>query len=361
MKNILFISGTLGSGGAERQIVNISSLLSDKGYNVDIICYGKDDFYSYLFKDKNISITTITTSTKIKLVYEIKRYIKKNKIDIVISFLDIPNFINVILSFYCKNYRVVTGVRSATSFLSFRKKMFSHFQKYSDVIVFNSKNSRGIWEEKYTKTSNILRTIYNTINLPRLDSKYIPRENGITHIIVAASYQYLKNPIGLITAVSLLNKDEKRKVRIDWYGRKEVTLGNTKVFDESMELISKYNLNSVIYLHDETKDIINKMNKADLVALFSRVEGLPNAICEGMMLGKPIIMTKVSDYNILVDKSNGFICEWNKISTIKDVLIKAINLSPNQLSNMGIQSKVKAQVLFSENQIIKKWIDIIEL
>src|SRR5690606_7799081 len=102
-----------------------------------------------------------------------------------------------------------------------------------------------------------------------------------------------------------------------------------------------------------------KMNSADIVALFSKVEGLPNVICEGMMIGKPIIMSRVSDYALLVDNSNGFLCDWNNPHSIKDVLLKASNLSKDKIIELGNKSKEKAELLFSPNSILDKWLEII--
>jgi glycosyltransferase involved in cell wall biosynthesis len=43
------------------------------------------------------------------------------------------------------------------------------------------------------------------------------------------------------------------------------------------------------------------MYESDVVALVSKLEGLPNTVCEGMALGKPIIMTRVFRY-IKIDR-----------------------------------------------------------
>jgi glycosyltransferase involved in cell wall biosynthesis len=101
------------------------------------------------------------------------------------------------------------------------------------------------------------------------------------------------------------------------------------------------------------------MKSADIVAIFSEYEGLPNAICEGMMIGKPIIMTKVSDFYTLVDESNGFLCDWNKTESIKQVFEKAINLDENTLIKMGNASKEKAVRLFSQNTIMNQFFIIL--
>ena len=72
------------------------------------------------------------------------------------------------------------------------------------------------------------------------------------------------------------------------------------------------------------------MNAADFVALFSYVEGLPNAICEALALGKPIIMTRVSDYCSLVS-DNVFLCETPEPLSIATSLKNAIKCDFSQI------------------------------
>lgn len=157
----------------------------------------------------------------------------------------------------------------------------------------------------------------------------------------------------------LMTDEEKNKIKINWYGRKDVTSGDTRAFEEALSLIEKNNLADVITLNEPTKDIANKMYEGDFVGLFSELEGLPNAICEGMMLGKPLIMTKVSDYTKLVDDNNGVLCEWDNPQSIKNAFFAGINLSDEELLQMGMNSKEKANQMFSKDTIIEQWIDII--
>ena len=191
------------------------------------------------------------------------------------------------------------------------------------------------------------------------NSEYIPLYNGKLNIVIAASYQYLKNIIGIVKALGTMTEYEKMRIHIDWYGRKEVVKGDSRVYDEAASLIQNSALQDVISLHDETKEIHDRMQEADIVGLFSSVEGLPNVICEAMYLGKPVIMSKVSDFSILVDETNGFLCEWDKLESIKNTLLQASRLSVDQLIKMGNNSKEKAIKLFSVKNVINKWIDVI--
>lgn len=353
---------SLGSGGAERQMVTIARLLKEQGYDITFLCYAKEDFYGHLLEKDNIPIVWMIENNYLKRIIKVRNHIRKGNYDVVISFLHTPNFLNNFSAIGGKKWKVITGERSAkeSTFKSRKGKIFAWFQRYSDYIVCNSNNAREIWEKHYPKYKNKLITIYNTVTLPEITSEYIPRKDGKIKIIVAASYQYLKNPIGLIKALALLNNEEREKIRVDWYGRIKVENGDTRAYEEAKELIRQYDLLSVINLHEEDKNIANKMNESDVVALFSSVEGLPNTICEGMMLCKPIIMTKVSDYKVLVDESNGFLCDWDNINSITNVIRLIIGLTNEQLTQKGYESQIKSKFLFSKERVIDQWISLID-
>lgn len=362
MKILLFIS-SLGSGGAERQLVTLGCLLKKQGIDVEFLVYHDEPFYESLLTEKHIIIHKILSKNYIKRLFLIRKFIRRSNYKVVISFLETPNFINCFSALGGKKWKIITSERSSNKrfFLSKKGKLFAWFQRFSDHIVCNSDSSRKIWEEYYPYYNNKLSVIYNTVNLSPVTEDYIPKKENKTHIIIAASYQYLKNPIGVIEAICLMTDQEKSKFQINWYGRKEVTKGNTQAFEESKYLIKKNKLEDIIYLHGETKDIVNKIYQSDAVGLFSEYEGLPNTICEAMTLGKPIIMTKVSDYSILIDNNNGFLCDWRDPVTIKASLIKMSSLSKDELINMGENSYIKAKKLFSSDAVIEKWIDLLGL
>lgn len=360
--NILFLIDNLGSGGAQRQMVNLALLLEERGFKVSFVCYSDSNFFAPIVEKSGIRIYWFIEKNYISRVLVIRKFIRKKNFDVILSFLEVPNFLNCISAIGGKKWKTITTELSSknSTFLSLRGKLFAWFQRYSDAIICNSENSKSLWLQYYPKYRQKLLTIYNPVLFPGLNSNYYPKRNDKLHIVIAASYQYLKNPIGLIKALSLLDKKERNMVEVNWYGRIEVTSGDRQAYDESLLLISDFNLQGVINLHSETMDIVNRMNEADVVALFSRLEGLPNAICEGMKLGKPILMSKVSDYSILVDEKNGFLCEWENPESIKNAIISMANLPDYQLFEMGKRSKERAEVLFSEDKIVNQWEEVLK-
>lgn len=354
---LLFLIDSLGSGGAQRQMVTIAPILKQQGINVEVLCYHRDSFFIEPLKNVDIKVHWVIAANPIIRIIRIRSFIRKGKYDAVISFLETPDFLNCVAAIGRHSWKVITSERSAKeeTFHTRRGKLIGWLKRYSDAIVCNSENARQMWGKYHPQYKNKLKVIYNIVTLPKIDTMYIPRKDGKTHIVVAASYQYLKNPINVIEAVNQLDADKKKKLIIEWFGRKNATAGNTNAYDESTELVTKYNLNNVFLLNEATPDIGNRMNEADCVGLFSKMEGLPNAICEAMTLSKPIIMSKVSDYDVLVDEKNGFLCDWNNIESIKLALENILSLTDEQLIIAGENSRLKAKLLFGNKTIIENW------
>ena len=163
----------------------------------------------------------------------------------------------------------------------------------------------------------------------------------------------------MIEAVDLLSDEMKSRLEINWYGRAEITTGYTEVYEKATAMIKERKLGDTIKLHNETDKIYKIMSESDVVGLFSTVEGLPNTICEAMALGKPIIMSKVSDYDVLVD-GNGFLCDPFSVESILEALENILIASDDELIKMGKQSHHMADLLFDDEIIVNQWIDVIK-
>lgn len=360
MDIICFIPN-LEAGGAERQLTNLAVLWKKKGHNVRFITYHRQVFYRDILDKHNIPVYQFIYKSKFVLIYNLYRFLNKENVDVVVSFLYTPNTIMGLLSFLPHRWKLFTSELSFRENFNkgIRGKLLVHTQKRVNMLVANSDIGASLWTKKEPWISKRICTIYNPVILGKITpNSYIPLRNNKLHIVVAASYQELKNMKGLISGVSLLTDEEKTKLRIDWYGNKYVGTGNTLAYEDAYKSLKFHKLDSAIFLNDATKDIHDKMYSADIIALFSKFEGLPNAICEGMMIGKPIIMTKVSDYNKLISCENGKLCDWNNPESIRDAIRYFLNCTKEDLCAMGKKSQERAQVLFDSELITNKWMEL---
>lgn len=359
--------GGLQCGGAEHQMVIVASALAKRGYDVSYLCSDNADFFKPVLEEAKVKIIQIKENRLAsflklnipRLSFCVYRVLKKERFDTIVSFLGLWNYENCRFAKCNKTkHRAITGLRNNRDsvWLSKHNTFYTKYEKYADVKVCNSDNAKRLFSKYFPEHKDKLVTIYNAVALPVINSSYNVKNGERVNIIIPASYRDVKNPFGLLNALSLLDEYSKSKLHIIWYGNIN---GGRTVYDQMLVQIEENQLDKIIELKDATTDIANRINENDMVGLFSKSEGLPNAICEGMLLGKPIIMSRVSDYDVLVDTSNGILCDWDNPESIAGALRNVAKLSGEELVEMGNNSKRKAERLFTEDSIINQWEEII--
>ena len=179
-------------------------------------------------------------------------------------------------------------------------------------------------------------------------------EDGKFHILVAASHQRLKNLSGLAKAISLLAKQERSRLVIDWYGRQD-----KKCFEESLSLIKQLGVEDNFKFYVATLEIYQKMIDADAVGIFSIYEGLSNTICEAMCLGKIVITTDISD-NRLILQNDKLISDAHSPKSIAVSLSYLLSLSIDKLNTIGRENRKRAIQLFSERFVVDQYMALFD-
>lgn len=222
MKKIILFIDSLGSGGAQRQVVNVALLLKKAGYDVSVLVYYDMPFYKPMLDKNNIPVTLLETKSSISRMLGIRKYLNNSGADVVIAFLETPCFIAGFSKMGHKRWRLITTERSAkmSTFTSRKNKIFNLFERFSDAKVGNSHNAINMWKKYYPQYNDKYSVIYNHVLVP---DEYVSYEHeyracGKVHLAVAASYQGLKNPLAVIEAVNMLSDEQKEKLIINWYG-----------------------------------------------------------------------------------------------------------------------------------------------
>ena len=359
MKNILFFISGLGSGGAQRQIVELSIGFKEMGYNVRFLIYQEkwSEYYREYLRNHGVEIDGIFEDNYIKRIWKIRKYLRNNDFNVVIAFLEAPSFIAELATLPSKKWKLIVGERSAdpAKHTSLKLKSFLHFHILADYVVANSQANIDIIQKIAPIVSqNKCKVIYNMYDEEHIkpDASYEFYKDGRFHLLVASSHRYLKNLDGLIEGVNLLKRADRVKLKISWYGNSR--------FDSSLEegrkKIIQYGLEDVFSFYDPTLNIYEHMKNADAIGLFSHFEGLPNAICEGMLLGKPVVVSKVSDIPLLFQRgAKGFLCDANSPLTISEALLKILNCTPKELEIMGKENYLLASELFNKKKILDSY------
>lgn len=354
---ILCVIDSLGSGGAQRQLVNLAISFKNLGHNVSFLVYHTDNFYSQELQRNNIPIIEVIEPIILKRILCIRNIIRKGGYDSVLSFLETPSFICELASIPRKNWKLVVGERSANPKIKTSTKLraYRFFHFFADAVVANSHANVSIIK----KVNPLLpqskyHVIYNIIDFEKWKpNKTSNNKNNKIRLIIAARHNRLKNLNGLIEAINLLSTSKKDKLIVEWYGRKD----EDGSYDKALEKIEAYNLNHIFKFCPPTVDIHTKVNNADIVGLFSFYEGLPNTICEGMINEKLVIASNVSDVPKLIDKK--FIFDPNDHTEISKVLSIALDLSKAERDVYARENRKLALKVFNKEDIVYKYLKLL--
>ncbi len=357
-KRVAFVLSSLAQGGSERQMVNLAKAIASNGFIVDVIVYYNTDFYKLSESSSLVNYIKLECRSRFDRFIKIHEYYKKYRPDIVISLVDTSAIYCLISSVGIKSKIILTWRNNNERvFNSFIVKCMDAMNDKIVAIVCNSENGKRLWISHRPKDIKKTTVIYNLIAEHISEDNKKKELHNIRTIIVAARVVKDKNAEGLLHALSKLTYEQKKRIRVVWYGRPD---DSKEYYNHIIELHNSLNLDGVIEFRDAIANIGEMMEQADAVGLFSHREGFPNAICEGMQRGKPIIMTKVSDYERLI-KGNGFLCETNDTEGIYQSLKKFVDCSEEELDIMGRNSLKIFEQLFDNYVSLEKWLRLMGL
>lgn len=361
---ILCVIDSLGSGGAQRQMVELAKGFKELGHEVSFLIYHDIIFFKRELDEAGIPVQVIEEKSYIKRLLKMRRAIRNAHPNAVLSFLEGPNFIATFAGFPSRKWKSIVGERSANPKIlkHFKLKFFRYFHLFADEVVANSfVNIKMVRSINPLLPERKCKVIYNVVNEPTkgIEEHRERRSLGKTKIVIAASYREVKNLDGLIQALKTLPDEYLHRLEIEWYGNKHMTTAGNYYY-QNLKKIEDNQLASIISLNSETKSIHFSYVQSDFVGLFSHYEGFPNAVCEGMILNKPIISTKVSDIPLMIEEDiNGFLCDANDSNSIANALKKAIDSTQQQRLTMGENNYQKAVTYFNKRKIVQEYLSLL--
>ena len=142
MKILCFID-SLGSGGAQRQLVNLAIGLNKRGHQIRFLVYHQDDHFLPLLQKENIPCQVIHPCGYVQRVLEVRRILRKGWQDVVLSFLWAPSLYAEVARVPKLEWGLVVGERSANPKMKrFSGVLLKQFHRLADAVVCNSHTNR---------------------------------------------------------------------------------------------------------------------------------------------------------------------------------------------------------------------------
>lgn len=352
MKILLFID-SLGAGGAQRQLVGLARMLKAGGEDVKVITYHDAPFYLPVLEEGGVEYENVNKAhDKYLRLYYIYKTIKQYKPDWVIAYLDAPCMLACLCKFLGGRFKLLVSERNTTQKLTKRERFKFWLYRVADWVVPNSYSQERFILENHLSSRGKVKTITNFVDIDYFKSEKTRVRKEIPEIVVVASIWSSKNTLGFIEAVKLL-RDEGGRFIINWYGRSEANIG---YFNECQEKIKEYQLEDCIKLKEKSSKIKDIYLRADYFCLPSFYEGTPNALCEAISCGLPVICSDVCDNSIYVrEGENGFLFNPQSIQSMWDKISQMLAIGDETYADYCCKSRKLAEELLSEQRFFSEY------
>jgi len=361
---ILCAIDSLCAGGAQRQLVELAVGFRERGHDVTVLVYHDIPFYKHILDHADIKTVCIEDPNYLLRIIKLRHFIRKGKYHAVLSFLEAVNFICQVSGLPYRKWKLVVGERSADPFIlkSFKLILFRWFHIFSNYVVANSNANINIVHKANPLLRNSkCKVIYNIIDYNRFKpaEDYRPRKNFKTNLVIVARQEYNKNIGGLVDALILLSESERNKIEIKWYGEEKGSHDINNIIRKAHDKIKQHGLNEVIQFQLPVKNIESVMQQSDAIGLFSHHEGFPNTIIEGMACAKPVICSDVADNRAILANRAQLLCNPNDIGSIKNALLFLINLTNDQLIEIGKENEKIVKSKLNREEIISVYLSLL--
>lgn len=389
IKKIMFLIAHLSDGGAEKVLSEISCNLPGDIEQV-IVLFEKKVTFPYRGKLISLDLPVSSLSLPeriykfIRRVLRFRKIVRMEKPDLVISFCEEANFINIMVS---RNPVVTVHILQSIN----PKKLSSYFAiKFLISALYNRAKviavSKGVKDDlikNFGVREESVRVIYNPVSIEKisaLSGEKIEqgfKEDNIPVVIASGRMTEQKGQWHLIRAFSAVRK--KIQCRL-------VIMGQGELKEYLKKLIRELDLENDVVFPGWQKNPYKYLANADVFVLSSLWEGFGIVLVEAMTCKIPVISTdcksgpreilapqsnmnnKINDieraeFGILVPVCDGkFYKAGDPLTKEEGILADAIGrvLSDKKLSEHYSSVGLQRSYDFDANKIVKEYIHLLQ-
>ena len=348
MRKIVFFTGSMVRGGAERVIRNLSCCFDEKGYKVEIANVLTDETEYELPESIKVVDCSSGNGNRFDASDKIVRYIKETKPDIVFVFMWQISLIfgAALKKIKNRNFYLIMSERNDPR-RPFKRRLLTPFvnaqYKKADVVVFQTKSAK----KRFPKS--------------------IKDKSVIIPNVVEVGIKAEEHPQKKIVSIGRLEPQKNQKLLIRAFGSFVKTHCDyvLEIFGEGRlrcaleKLINDLGLKDKVFLKGNVSDVHEQIKDAEFFVLSSNYEGLSNALMEAMAMGLPVIST---DYDgseeYIKDGFNGLLTKKGNEQALVNAMCKLADDGAIRKA-IGGNAEKTVDCLKIDN-VMQKWFSLID-
>lgn len=349
---VAFLAGTLGQGGAEKQLFYMVCALREVGVDVFVYCLSRGEFYEKKLIEIGCPPVFLgKSSSPPRRLLAILLQTLKDRPHILQSAHFFGN-LYITLVGIARKALIIGAIRNDTLVELEENKFWGHaLLKGPSLIISNSSTAK---QNAVGIRNKPIAVLPNVIDLAEFNQSITHSQNHTTDkvvVVTVARLEKFKNIEDFLIALAI-SREKKQQITGMVVGdgpernRLEIISRELNLTPEGVRFLGKRD------------DIPTFLSHADIFALTSRHEGFPNVILEAMAASLPVVATPAGDTEFIVkDGITGFIVPHNSPEDIAARLIELAG-SPKIRKDMGIKGRQRVENLYNFDQLTSELISI---
>ena len=356
MRKIVFYINCIANGGAERVISNLANQMDSAGCECIMVTSFRtpveyplnEGVKRYSLSDEKISESRLQKI--ISLVHRLRKIVKQEKPDIVVSFMAEPNYRALLATAFLKTKNLISvrtdPVREYPGKVGYILSRV--LLPTTDGCVYQTEDARKWFSESLQKKS---RVIFNPVKADFFRTERKPVKD---RILMFGRLTDKKNNMLAVDAVKML-KDKYPGMQLLMYGEGPLEQEiNDHIRAEGMEDTAK--------LMGRTENVPEWHSTADVFILPSKFEGAPNSLMEALAMGIPSVSSDCpcGGPKMLIDNmENGILVPVDDTKALADAVDTL--LGDEELRRTMSEKAKKRSVEFDPEKVFESWKEYIEL
>ncbi|MDC0885019.1 glycosyltransferase family 4 protein [Gammaproteobacteria bacterium] len=309
--------------------------------------------------------SSINIFVEFKAIFQLRNFIKANKIDLVHGFTIKCSIYTALASLRLKvlNIFSITGMGYVFTSKDFKAKLLKPFLWTLLNISINKKNAHLIVQNKddlnlFISSNLIEESRISLIPSSGVDcSRFIPTNAtyNSSNLKVLLSARLLWDK-GISTFVECAEMIIHERDDITFYLAGAIDKNNPASI--SIEQVNAWNNQGIINYLGHIDDMPNLLNKIDIAVLPSAREGLPKSLIEALACGIPIITTDVPGCREVVENGfDGILIQYGRPLELKQAIEFLIS-NPEKYNRFSKNARISALSKFDSKIVNKHTLEI---
>ena len=357
-KEIIFVTGALSGGGAERVISILANGCAELGHSVEVVVLrNKQTVYPISEKVKVVQLPSYEHFTTIRRIWKLHSILKASSAQTIIPFLQIIT-IYTLLANIGLGKNIVTSVRAdpnmtlvnsslkdRTANFLMRKIGFIHLTNW---VVFQTPEAQICYPKSIQQKSSIIPNPLDTSRLPeRFEGEREKR------IIAAGRFSEEKNFPMLLRAFAAFHK-EFPAYRLE-------LCGEGALRGEYEAMLAQLGVADAVEMPGFVSNLAGRMRTAAMFISTSNHEGISNSMLEALGMGVPTIVTDcpVGGARMFVKNGeNGVLIPMEDEQALLDGM-RRIASDPGFAEAIS-RNAVKIREELAAEKICQQWLGVVE-